>query len=307
MLRLLTLLIFCFVVLSRVTFAQDANIDSSEIQVWHKLKSDNGEFAIEMPTDYAYFYDKDGFVAAKDSNSYGMREMQIVNSYENRTLMSVEVYCTSNPKDALEAMIDYQNREADGKKLNSAGFFGREYNIKKPDWARTTKYIASKTHLYVVTAATRDDGNQTFQRFLSSLKIGENVAGADNATPIGSLKISQPEISFEKLDAKKPADSKTSKDYPAQPDETFKLVVVGSVLPSYVEEARRANVSGTVNLRLTFSPRGSISRAVVLRDLPNGLLRQAAFAALRFKFLPQEKSGKPVAVTKVVQFRFSIY
>ncbi|HYP50050.1 MAG TPA: energy transducer TonB, partial [Pyrinomonadaceae bacterium] len=285
----------------------DANTVSSEIQVWHRLKSNNGEFSIEMPTDYSYFYDKDGFIAGKDSNSYEMREMQIVNSYANRTLMSVEVYRTSNQKNAIEAAIDYQNRQSDGKKLNSPGFVGREYNIKKDDWTRTTKYLASKTHLYIVTAATRNDDNQTFQRFLSSLKTGDNAAAEVNATPLGSLKISQPEISFEKPDAKKPADTKTPKDSSAQPEETVKLAIVGSVLPSYVEEARRANVSGTINLRLTFSPRGNISRIVVLRELPNGLLRQAVFSALRFKFLPQEKNGKPVAATKVVEFRFSIF
>ena len=307
MLRLLTSLIFCFVVLNSVAFAQDANANSSEIQVWQRLKSNNGEFSIEMPTDYSCFYDKDGFIAGKSSSSYEMREMQIVNSYENRTLMSIEVYRTSNPKNALEATIDYQNREADGKKLNSPGFVGREYNIKNNDWTRTTKYLASKTHLYIVTAATRDDDNQTFQRFLSSLKIGENAAGEVNATLLSSLKISQPEISFEKFDAKKPADTKTPKDSSAQPEETVKLAIVGSVLPSYVEEARRANISGTINLRLTFSPRGNISRVVVLRELPSGLLRQAAFAALRFKFLPQEKNGKPVAAIKVVEFRFSIF
>lgn len=307
MLRLLTSLIFCFVVLNSVAFAQDANTLSSEVQVWHRLKSNNGEFSIEMPTDYSYFYDKDGFIAGKDSNSYEMREMQIVNSYANRTLMSVEVYRTSNQKNALEATIDYQNRQADGKKLNSPGFVGREYNIKKDDWTRTTKYLASKTHLYIVTAATRDNDNQTFQRFLSSLKIGENAAAEANATLLGSLKISQPEISFEKPDAKKPVDTKTPKDSSAQPEETVKLAIVGSVLPSYVDEARRANVSGTINLRLTFSPRGNISRIVVLRELPNGLLRQAVFSALRFKFLPQEKNGKPVAATKVVEFRFSIF
>ncbi|HEX9928709.1 MAG TPA: energy transducer TonB [Pyrinomonadaceae bacterium] len=307
MLRLLTSLIFCFVVLNSVAFAQDANANSSEIQVWHRIKSNNGEFSIEMPADYSYFYDKDGFIAGKNSSSYEMREMQIVNSYENRTLMSVEVYRTSNPKNALEATIDYQNREADGKKLNSAGFVGREYNIKNNDWTRTTKYLASKTHLYIVTAATRNNDNLTFQRFLSSLKIGENAAGEDNATPLGSLKISLPEISFEKPDAKKPADTKTPKDSSAQPEETVKLAIVGSVLPSYVDEARRANIRGTINLRLTFSPRGNISRVVILRELPNGLLRQAAFAALRFKFLPQEKNGKPVATIKVVEFRFSIF
>jgi hypothetical protein len=309
MMRLFTSPIFCFVVLTVSAFAQNADTNSSYIQVWQRIKSDNGEMSIEMPVSSSYFYDKNGFIASRNSNSYEMREMQIVNSYENRTLMSVEIYRSSNPKDALEAMVDYQNRNQGNRtKLTPTGHTGREYQIKQTNWTRTTKYIASKTHLYIITAATRDvGGNQTFQHFFNSLKIGENSAETNSATPIGSLKISQPEISFEKPGAPKPIDDKALSVSPNQPNDETRLIVVGSVLPGYVEEARRANISGTINLRLTFSPTGNISRVAVLSELPGGLLRQAAFAALRFKFLPQEKNGKPIATTKVVEFRFSIY
>lgn len=308
MLRLFSSLIFCFVVSSVFAFAQSADANSSFIETWQRIKSDNGEISIEMPVNSSYFYDKNGLFVTKNSKSYEMREMQIVNSYENRTLMSVEIYRTSNPQSALEAMIDYQNqKEAERRKLTPAGLVGREYQIKKADWTRTTKYIASKTHLFIVTAATRNDGNETFQHFLNSLKTGEKSAVANQATPISSLKISQPEISFEKTDAPKPTGGKAASNSPKQADDTVRLAIVGSVLPSYVEEARRADVSGIINLRLTFSPNGNISRVVVLRELPGGLLRQAAFAALRFKFLPQEKDGKAVATSKVVEFRFSIY
>jgi hypothetical protein len=54
-------------------------------------------------------------------------------------------------------------------------------------------------------------------------------------------------------------------------------------------------------------PNGSIPDITVLKTLPEGLLRQAVFAALRTKFIPKEKDGLPIATKSTFEFGFHIY
>src|SRR5262249_50045715 len=90
-------------------------------------------------------------------------------------------------------------------------------------------------------------------------------------------------------------------------DPTKPLVVVRKSIASYDPLARSQNVSGVVRLRLKLSENGSISEIVVLQSLPGGLLRQAVYAAVRTKFLPREKDGKPVASVVTFEWEFKIY
>lgn len=66
-------------------------------------------------------------------------------------------------------------------------------------------------------------------------------------------------------------------------------------------------VTGTIRVRLTFAKDGFVSKIVVLKSLPEGLLRQSLFAALRIKFLPKMKDGSPETVIKMVEYKFDIY
>ncbi|MDQ4123861.1 MAG: energy transducer TonB [Acidobacteriota bacterium] len=309
MLRLTSIVIFCFVVLAGAAFAQDAQTISSEKQIgeWHKLKSANLEFSFEMPAGYSYFFDAGGFVASENSNSYFMKEMQLINNYHDRTLMSVEIYRTTQRKSAIDAMLDFQNLRADAEKLNIPDFVGREFNARGDDWTRTTRYIASKTHLYIISAATREKNNSTFQRFLSSVRFNDNTDSAANTILISSLKSVEPEVSFENPKDNKAAAAKSPSGTQTPEPDVTKLAVIGTPRVSYTNQARQEGTTGTLRLRLTFSPSGSVSKIAVLQELPGGLMRQAALNALRFKFLPQEKGGKPVSVSKVVEFRFSMY
>lgn len=309
MLRLLSSLILCFVVISSGVFAQEEKTISSEnlTAEWHKLKSENGEFLIEIPAGYSYFYNQEGFVASQDSNSYPLKEMQLINCYRDRTLMSVEIYRTPDQKEAINAALDFHNVKTRSGKLTITGFVGKEFNIQNNDWTRTTKYVASKTHLYIITAATREPDNPTYQRFLSSVKFGENTDSAVQTILISSLKSTEPEVSFDKPGDNK-AGATTPPAAPPMPEsDVTKFAVVGTPRVSYTDAARQSGTTGIIRMRLTFSPAGRVGKITILQELPNGLVRQAVLAALRMKYLPQEKSGTPVSVAKVVEFGFRMY
>lgn len=310
MLQLFTAFILCLFALNFNILAQDAEIQSAarrQAAEWLRLKSDNGEFSIEMPAVCSYFYNQDGFIATENSNSYQMKEMQLINCYENRALMSVEIYRTSKQKAAISAMLDFQNYKTGGEKLNIPGFVGKEFKIRNKDWIRTTRYVASKTHLYIISTATREQNNPAFERFLSSVKFNENTNSAAKTILISSLKRTEPEVTYEKPEEKNAQPTKPPIASSGEDPDVTKFAVVGTPRVSYTDAARQSGTTGLIRLRLTFSPEGRVSKVGVLQELPSGLTRQAAIAALRIKYLPQEKNGTPVTIKKVVEFSFNMY
>ena len=64
---------------------------------------------------------------------------------------------------------------------------------------------------------------------------------------------------------------------------------------------------GKVVLRVTFLYTGKIGSISVISGLGNGATDNAIEAAKRIKFKPAVKNGKPVSVTKPVEYAFSIY
>lgn len=64
---------------------------------------------------------------------------------------------------------------------------------------------------------------------------------------------------------------------------------------------------GTVTLRVQFLETGEIGKITVVSGLPNGFNECAIEAAKNIKFKPAMKDGKPVTITKQVQYSFSLY
>lgn len=77
--------------------------------------------------------------------------------------------------------------------------------------------------------------------------------------------------------------------------------------PKYTDEARQKNITGNVRVRVTFLPSGQIGSVTPVSNLGYGLTEQAIAAARQMRFEPQLQNGRPVAVTKVVVFNFTIY
>lgn len=77
--------------------------------------------------------------------------------------------------------------------------------------------------------------------------------------------------------------------------------------PLYPERAKEKCIEGTVLLKVKFKADGSIGKISVKEGLPYGLSDSAVEAAKLMKFVPAEKDGKPVSVTKKIQYTFTIY
>jgi TonB family protein len=77
--------------------------------------------------------------------------------------------------------------------------------------------------------------------------------------------------------------------------------------PQYTEEARRNQISGTVELRVVFTSTGEVAQIQALRTLPFGLTEKAIAAARLIKFVPAMKGGRPVSVHMQLEYNFNLY
>ena len=88
---------------------------------------------------------------------------------------------------------------------------------------------------------------------------------------------------------------------------TTKARVLAKPEPRYTEEARRAQIKGTVVLRVVFSADGIIRHILVIRDLPFGLTEGAIEAARKIRFTPATIDGVPVSMFVQLEYNFNLY
>ncbi len=78
------------------------------------------------------------------------------------------------------------------------------------------------------------------------------------------------------------------------------------VKAAYTDEARRANITGDVEMEITIRRDGSVSDVRILRGLGGGLNERAAAAVRQWKFAPARLKGTPVDVIVEVSVEFSL-
>jgi protein TonB len=78
------------------------------------------------------------------------------------------------------------------------------------------------------------------------------------------------------------------------------------VKAAYTDEARRANISGDVEMEITIRRDGSVSDVRVLRGLGGGLNERAVAAVRQWRFAPARMKGVPVDVIVEVSVEFSL-
>ena len=90
-------------------------------------------------------------------------------------------------------------------------------------------------------------------------------------------------------------------------DVTTKARVLSKPEPTYTEEARKNEVTGTVVLRCIFGANGRVFGFRVVHGLADGLTEMSIRAARRIKFIPATKDGRPVSMWMELQYNFNLY
>ena len=75
----------------------------------------------------------------------------------------------------------------------------------------------------------------------------------------------------------------------------------------YTDAARQKKVQGTVVLRVNFMANGATGTISVVRGLSDGLTEEAVKAAQKMVFIPPQKDGERLTVSKTVEYGFTLY
>jgi TonB family protein len=88
---------------------------------------------------------------------------------------------------------------------------------------------------------------------------------------------------------------------------TSKARILSKPDPTYTEEARQNQITGTVVLRVVMSASGEVTNIHAVSSLPYGLTERAIAAAKQVKFVPATKDGHPVSMWIELQYNFNLY
>jgi TonB family protein len=94
--------------------------------------------------------------------------------------------------------------------------------------------------------------------------------------------------------------------YPPK-DVTQRAKVISKPEPGYTEEARKADITGTVVLRVVFSMSGEVTGIHTIKPLPGGLTEKAIAAARQIRFVPAMRNGQPVSCYMQLEYNFNLY
>ena len=90
-------------------------------------------------------------------------------------------------------------------------------------------------------------------------------------------------------------------------DVTTKARGLAKIEPSYTEEARNQQVTGTVVLRAIFAEDGKVRSILPVVRLPYGLTASAIRAAREIRFIPATKDGRSVSMWVQLEYNFNLY
>jgi TonB family protein len=155
--------------------------------------------------------------------------------------------------------------------------------------------------------STRDFGDSVAeQRTISRRPLDEGVHGGFSAQTAQAETHAKPDGVQGQFAAAAVAAPTRSGPAASVPGEQTALQIVSKPRPAYTEEARRLRIEGEVLLETWFGASGQIRVLRVVQSLGHGLDENAADAARNIRFVPPERSGRPIDTVAMVRITFSL-
>jgi hypothetical protein len=301
----------CFI--TGTALGQEPKDAAPKEEKWIRVQNDNGEFSVEIPDEYSYFYDKEGYHISSSPNEATLSQMRVVNAYRGGTLLSFEAYKVKSPKTVIAMTLYTEESLGKFEKLNKNGFTYHQVAVKNEEYSMVRQYFISDQYFYVLTAGARGEETEAMKRFFKSVKYPVKGAPETQSEPGGVVLFSELKKTHIVLSSKDATPGNKPKTPPKQgprpPVDPArpKIVIIAKPRAYYTDEARMSQEEGTIALRITVLPTGGFSQVDVVTQLRYGLLWQTIMAAMRMKVLPMETDGKPVPYTGIFQYGFTIY
>ncbi len=302
------LLLVCL--LAHVTSGQAVLVQNDK---WTRVQTDTGELSVDVPEDFSYFFDLDGFTVGHNSTDYPVRDMRLLNAYRDGTLVSLEVYRADS--DAMTGLLESTlDKGFQKKKTKFQGFDVRELVRTEDEGGKSepfyfvSRFFRSKDFVYVVSGLSRSGGEtRVMSRFFESIKFAPGTV-----TPTPDIRrlseLSATPVDIKTVPPSPPGKRTTPVTLAASTDPSYKAaLIVSRPRAAYTNSARDKDVKGSLRLKIELGTNAFIPAIEIIRTLPDGLVRQAIFAALRLKFLPAERNGVPVKVKRTLEYTFDIY
>ena len=162
--------------------------------------------------------------------------------------------------------------------------------IRHAKWVATSKNL----YMFVAVASKHVNSSTAISKFFSSISFRKNPEGRSVIDGSGE----QPTVHTQ---------SATADSIFRSSQVTFRATVVSKPEPSYTEQARKSQVTGSIVLRVVFSSSGGVENITVFRGLPDGLTEKAIAAAQQIRFIPGIKDGRFVSMWIQLEYNFNLY
>jgi TonB family protein len=261
---------------------------------WNRYTVKGGEFSVLLPTAPAM----STYELRSDPSSKG-RTRHIIGAYFQGVVYAIYV---TERKQSLEDFIGKSAYASSGefkRDLTVGGFRGKEYAFQDSSIKRVTQYFITNRYIYTFLARGSYLGNPDggIPRFFESISFEPNTTGI----PIVDGPGEQPAV--ETTAATEGSEARIFSGKEVAP----KAMVITKPEPTYTDEARNNQVTGTVILRCVFSSSGSVTKVRLVSGLPFGLSEKAMEVARQIRFVPAIKDGHFASMYIQLEYNFSLY
>lgn len=291
----LVCLILMLGLLMQISAARDlpdsvANPATSHQLQWKTLTTKDQEFSILLPGEPT------GIIKGHYNlgiDGVPIREERVVSSLYARTAYLVKMYETGSAKELFRTYGDiFRLAKENVSDVNVNGLEGKQYREKTKAIFHRILWIATKSRVYVIEVASRDETDPNIERFFSSLTFPKLGAGLNTGNTIANLDaLNNPDVVAPEIDHGPPL---------SESEVTHPAVIIYNPPPSFGHQGKNT----TIKLQLLFSSSGKITDVKVVERTPGAANDQAVAAAKFIIFLPAEKDGRLVSQYGVVSYNF---
>ena len=222
--------------------------------------------------------------------------LRIIGAYAEGVVYAIHIY---QKKESLADFITTSRLTTGAfkRELVVSGVRGKEYFFEDDLKKAVTQFYVAGDRIYVFhTVASRlVNPDVSIGRFFESIRFERLDGGLAIVDGPGDEPTATPVV--EGSDAR----------ILVRKEVTAKAIVVTKPEPTYTDDARSHQITGTVVMRCVFSSAGTVNSIRVVSGLPFGLTERAYAAARQIKFIPAVKDGRFVSMWIQLEYNFNLY